>query len=73
MPALPKAWSDGSVKGMRVRGGFAVDIEWKDGKLTQAVLYGISNKTGKVEVRYGDKTGKFKVAKGKSIKLNSDR
>ena len=40
LPALPKAWPAGAIKGLRARGNATVDISWKDGRATEAVLRG---------------------------------
>jgi len=64
LPALPKAWSKGEVKGLCARGGFVLDLKWADGKLTNA---SISSKTGGIaKIAYAGKTMEVKVKAGKS-------
>ena len=50
LPALPSAWPDGSLHGVRARGGIELDIDWSGGKLTRAVLRG--KPRARVAVRY---------------------
>jgi alpha-L-fucosidase 2 len=67
LPALPKAWATGSVKGLRARGGFTLDLSWRDGALLEAVLIGAPG--GEAKVRYGEKLKRVRVAKGRRITL----
>jgi alpha-L-fucosidase 2 len=48
LPALPKAWPEGNVRGLLARGGCVVDLEWKEGKLLKATLH--SAKGGRFRV-----------------------
>ena len=54
LPALPKAWPSGKVTGLRARGGFTVDIEWKDGAVTNYRI--ASPEPRPVKVRFNGRT-----------------
>ena len=68
LPALPGAWPEGRVTGLRARGGFEIDIAWKNGRLVEATLR--SQLGGTTQVRYGNKFLQLKTQKGKSYPLN---
>jgi alpha-L-fucosidase 2 len=56
LPAVPKAWANGSVKGLRARGAFTVDIEWQGGKVTNYRIVGEGARTVMVRVNGEVKT-----------------
>jgi alpha-L-fucosidase 2 len=65
LPALPPSWKDGSVTGLKARGGFEVNMDWKDGKLTKAVIK--SQLGNPCIVRINGKATNYHPAKGETI------
>ena len=62
LPALPDAWSEGYITGLRARGNFGVDLSWREGKLQEAT---ITSGSGDVcQLRYGVYTLAFETRKG---------
>ena len=68
LPALPDAWVSGSIKGLKARGGFEVNIAWEKGKLTHAAIRSLLGEP--CTVRYGTKSITFKTSRGKSYRLD---
>jgi alpha-L-fucosidase 2 len=69
LPALPLAWHRGSVRGLRGRGGVAVDITWSNGRLVEAVL--TATVGCEFIVRYGDLRAAVFVATGQPIRIGA--
>ncbi|MFL6599866.1 MAG: glycosyl hydrolase family 95 catalytic domain-containing protein [Steroidobacteraceae bacterium] len=49
LPALPRVWQSGTIRGLRARGGFALDLEWSSGELQRAVVRRIAGATSSTE------------------------
>jgi len=67
LPALPVSWKKGSVTGLRARGGFEVNINWENGKLTACEIKSILGNP--CVVRYDGKTKTYDIPAGSSIKI----
>ncbi len=52
LPALPQRWANGSIKGLRARGGFTIDMEWKDGKVSKLSI--LSTNGGNCRLRLAE-------------------
>ena len=68
LPALPDRWPDGKVTGLVARGGYVVDIEWKDCMVTDMKIY--SRSGGCIKVRCNGREHDLETRSGKEYTLN---
>jgi alpha-L-fucosidase 2 len=68
LPALPEVWKDGSVKGLVARGGFVIDMDWKNGKVKRLKIY--SRYGGNCRLRVSGKLTGNGIKKAKGINPN---
>jgi alpha-L-fucosidase 2 len=68
LPALPDAWPTGEVKGLRARGGFVVDMKWKDGAIVSCKLKSFLGNSA--ELKYKNKTVKIEPVVNKTYEIN---
>lgn len=69
LPALPKAWPKGSARGLRARGGIAIDIEWDQGVLTRARL--VPATSGPIELKLGNRSVTVRGSAGKPVDVDA--
>ncbi|MDP4208864.1 MAG: glycoside hydrolase family 95 protein [Bacteroidota bacterium] len=66
LPALPTAWKSGSVKGLKARGGFDVDIQWENGELATATIKSSIGGNCRIRSYFPLKGNGLKEAKGRN-------
>ncbi|HKR22938.1 MAG TPA: hypothetical protein VJS17_10100, partial [Pyrinomonadaceae bacterium] len=69
LPALPSAWPNGSVTGLRARGGFEIDLSWKSGTVDQVVVRSMIGNP--CHVRYRDDVLQLRLKRGETKTLNA--
>jgi len=70
LPALPKAWEEGTISGLKARGGFELNISWKGGKLLNAEVF--ANKNGLCNIRYGNKLLEVEMKANQKLSISAD-
>jgi len=68
LPALPSGLPQGKMKGLLARGGFVVDIQWRQGQLQQVAL--LSKKGNECILKYKNKEIRFKTVIGRRYRFN---
>jgi alpha-L-fucosidase 2 len=69
LPALPKAWPEGSFRGLRARGGLEIDLEWKNGRATAATLRAFQDSEVRLAVPAGQKIVSVRAERGAALAL----
>lgn len=67
LPALPEQWKDGSVQGICARGGYVVDMTWKEGKVTRLTL--TARKGGKTTLHFNDTKKTVRLKEGEQRRI----
>lgn len=68
LPALPAAWKDGQIRGLKARGNVEISMKWSDGKLLKATIKSLNYAT--LNIKYGLKNIKLRMKKNELIELN---
>ncbi|HUH47525.1 MAG TPA: hypothetical protein VLZ54_10260, partial [Arenibacter sp.] len=67
LPALPQAWANGKITGLKARGGIEVNIEWENGQLVYAEL--MAPKGKEVVVKYGNLEKTIRLKDGETYRF----
>lgn len=70
LPALPKAWATGNIKGLKARGNITVNMEWANGQLLYAEL--TTPKEKEIVVKYGDREKTIRLKDNETVRFSNE-
>lgn len=73
LPALPKQWSEGSVQGLRTRGGLSLDMTWKSGVITLLRVRSTADTTVQIVAPEGHSIAQIQTANGSAVSLETGK
>ena len=72
LPALPDQWAEGSIEGVRLRGGSTLDMRWKSGKITSFQLHTMADESVRLKPPAVEGIASMQTAEGRPVKADKD-
>lgn len=69
LPALPEQWPNGSISGLRARGGFEINMEWENGEIIDLQIKSLAGNI--LRIKYGEKYMEMETMAGEVLSLGS--
>ena len=72
LPALPSAWSNGNVRGLKAQGDYTVDEDWENGKPTRVAVTNNKSEDRSVDIRVAGEVRNYDLQGGETLVIEME-